>query len=145
VIQKIDPLLCHCASLLHQRLTQWMVAADKVLVALVQPLQQPQRGNAIKLSLRTSITRGARQNKVPDAIQIHAESSLLQTVWKEVIHVRVHALTYQLQLSVAVETPPLLVAVESTPAAGNAAPALRSVNGEELTKTRIMLDREQVG
>src|SRR5262245_59902516 len=71
-LEKASPLQLGHSRLRDDRLAQRMVAADQPLVAMMKALEVRQRGHLRTLPVCPSVTLNARENKIPDAIQIPA-------------------------------------------------------------------------
>lgn len=141
-LQKVVALLPCFAGLLCQGFMQRQVAVDHVFIAIVQALQQRQRGNACGLAALASIAALARQHQVPHAVQVGVGG--VEHPGKKMVHVgEVLVAGLQADIAIAVEAAALLVAVQAVPAAGDI-DAPRVLAAEQQLILRVILHRDQV-
>ncbi len=116
LLQEGSAITSRRARLQDQRFAKWMVALDEILVARMKPLKEAHGRDPIKLTPWTAIARGAGQHEVPDAIHV-ARQECREHMWEEVIDIGEISVTWNDgDRRKAVETVPLLVAVQSVPA-----------------------------
>ncbi len=136
----------HCtATLGNQCLPEWVVTSDETLITFAEAFDVPIVRNRIKLPLHTAIASGAREDQIPNTIQVEAHASNLKDVRKHVVDVcEIHRTFNDRHIGETVEALALLVAVESTPARSHSTAARLVAGNHELLRGRLVLNANEI-
>ena len=99
-----------------------MVAVDQIRISTVQMVQKAKGWDTCALAPDTTITRAARQNQIPDRVQLGGEAGIgrAQHSRKEMIDVGVEVISLERDVTEAIEAAAFLVPVECVAAASQA-------------------------
>ncbi len=116
-VQEGDPFGFETSHLLYKRLSKRVMAADQKFIPIMKALEQCQHRNPRRFAVDTPVAAAACQDQIPDSVQEELLQMELQHPGHEVVDIgQLGVPTFDRDIREAVETLPLLIAVQRIPA-----------------------------